>query len=218
MNGNQGTQPPCIDAVELVAETRWLNLQTLTYRDAVGKQRKWDMVTRQKNLTVTDDGRTSKRGAEGVVIVPVLRSVKNNVLDTILVEQFRPPQGRVTIEFPGGLIDEHETPEEAALRELLEETGYRGNVAKKSVPPPRASPELCMTPGITDESLHVVVVEVDLDNHGPPVAQPDEGEYIQLKRVKLSDGLKAVLEQKDFRMPLLGLYMFALGLEMGKSL
>src|SRR5690606_32308512 len=32
----------------------------------------------------------------------------------------------VTLEIPGGLVDAGESPAEAAARELLEETGYRG--------------------------------------------------------------------------------------------
>jgi len=48
----------------------------------------------------------------------------------ILVEQFRVPLGRRTIELPAGLIgdhpdDENEAAETAAARELEEETGYR---------------------------------------------------------------------------------------------
>lgn len=42
----------------------------------------------------------------------------------ILVRQFRPALGTFTLELPSGYIDSGETPEEAAVRELLEETGY----------------------------------------------------------------------------------------------
>lgn len=45
-------------------------------------------------------------------------------------KQFRPPIDKVCIEVPAGLIDEGETPEVCALRELKEETGYVGEVIK----------------------------------------------------------------------------------------
>ena len=41
----------------------------------------------------------------------------------ILVRQFRPGIGDVTTEFPAGAMEDGEDPEEAARRELLEETG-----------------------------------------------------------------------------------------------
>jgi 8-oxo-dGTP pyrophosphatase MutT (NUDIX family) len=46
----------------------------------------------------------------------------------LLQKQFRPPIDAVTIEVPAGLMDEGETAEECALRELKEETGYTGVV------------------------------------------------------------------------------------------
>lgn len=43
----------------------------------------------------------------------------------ILVEQYRAPVDRVTLEIPAGAANPGETPEAAAHRELAEETGYR---------------------------------------------------------------------------------------------
>ena len=43
----------------------------------------------------------------------------------VMVEQFRPAIAMTTLEFPAGAIDEGETPDQAAYREIHEETGFR---------------------------------------------------------------------------------------------
>lgn len=50
--------------------------------------------------------------------------------EIILVRQFRHAIGSSTLEFPAGSIEVGETPEEAAARELLEETGYRAGTLR----------------------------------------------------------------------------------------
>ena len=42
----------------------------------------------------------------------------------VMVRQYRHGSRTVTLEIPGGLADSGDTPEKAAARELLEETGY----------------------------------------------------------------------------------------------
>lgn len=200
---------PRIDSVELVASTKWLALQTLTYTDEKGASRKWDVATRTT--------KSSTNTADAVVIIPLLKKAGSDKVETLLVEQYRPPLGRTTVEFPAGLIDKNESPEDAALRELREETGYVGEKCKVV---PQVSRELNMSPGLTDESVHCVVVEVDLDNpynFGTPKPQLDEGEHVTLKRVDMKDGLKKVLEEGE-SMPIMGLWTFAMGLELGMSM
>ena len=145
MSDNKDKVTPKVTERETVASTRWLKLDTLTYTDETGQERKWNCVSRTT---------TQPNTADAVIIIPLLKSASG--METILVEQFRPPVGQTTMEFPAGLIDKSENPEQAALRELKEETGFVGS----STMPLSTSRAVCMSPGLTDESVNIVVVTV----------------------------------------------------------
>ena len=68
----------------------------------------------------------------------------------ILVEQFRTPVGSNVIEIPAGLVGdeaEHadESLEDTARRELLEETGYRGDTITHLLSSPTSAGSACWT-------------------------------------------------------------------------
>ena len=103
------------------------------------KDGRWEYVRRVK-----------ARGAVFVVAV-------TDAGELVLVEQYRVPvQGR-TLELPAGIYgdeesEEHETAEQCALRELEEETGFRGARARLLMTGPVA-------PGLTTEILFMIRVE-----------------------------------------------------------
>ena len=57
-----------------------------------------------------------------VLIIPVLPDGR-----LVMIDQYRPVVGRRVVEFPAGTLEPGERPEECALRELEEETGYRAD-------------------------------------------------------------------------------------------
>ena len=48
--------------------------------------------------------------------------------DVVLVREFRPGPEAVLLELPGGVVERGQTPMDAATAELLEETGYEGDL------------------------------------------------------------------------------------------
>jgi ADP-ribose pyrophosphatase len=65
----------------------------------------------------------------------------------VLIEQYRHGTREISLEIPGGMVDEGESPAETAARELLEETGY---AARTLVSLGRARPN----PAIQDNWIH----------------------------------------------------------------
>jgi ADP-ribose pyrophosphatase len=136
------------------------------------KDGKWEYVQRVK--------------AHGAVFVLAVTDAG----ELVLVEQYRVPVQERTLELPAGIYGdeesaEGETPEQCALRELEEETGYRGSAARLLLSGPVA-------PGLTSEIMYLVRVSGLTRVHaGGGVA----GEAITVHTVPLAD-VRGWLERK----------------------
>ena len=57
-------------------------------------------------------------------VLILARTVEGN---WVMTEQYRHGTGKIALEFPAGILNKGETPEQAALRELQEECAYAGD-------------------------------------------------------------------------------------------
>jgi ADP-ribose pyrophosphatase len=114
--------------IEVLAETHFLKMV---------QDRHWTYVQRP-NIT----------GAIAIIALTDAREV-------LLIDQYRiPMQGRV-IELPAGLVgdlpeNKNEAREEAAQRELIEETGFRAELILPLV-------DAASSAGLTDEKVHLML-------------------------------------------------------------
>ena len=128
----------------------------------------------------TSDGHKSFREVirhpGGVVIVA--EKDENTIL---MVKQFRYPLKSVSLELPAGKLEFGENPDNAAPRELEEETGYIAKTWK-------SLGYIYTTPGICDEKLYLYYAK-DLIYTKP---NPDEGEIIQALEYNINDVFKMI--------------------------
>jgi len=108
-----------------------------------------------------------------VAIVPQLDN--GNVL---LLRQFRKAAEKELLEVPAGTLATNENPRDCALRELVEETGFRaGRLARLA--------SFYLAPGYSTELLHVY-----LASHLSPGARKlEEDEFIEVFSVPLDGAL-----------------------------
>jgi len=85
--------------------------------------------------------------------------------EMVLVRQYRHPLARVIWEVVAGVMESGESPEEAAVRELREETGYVAHRVTRLW-------SAFSAPGFCDELLHFCVV----DGYDVGEPEPDDGE------------------------------------------
>ena len=114
---------------ETVFECQWLHLFRDAYRLPSGKQIDDYYILERSDFVLT---------------------VACNAHGVVLVRQFRPATGRWYWSLPAGYLDQGETAQQAAIRELREETGVKATEA-------RLVSELHPLPGYLKSNAYVVV-------------------------------------------------------------
>lgn len=132
---------------KLTAE-KWLNLFKVSYIAGTGKERFWQVASRHKEpKCIAGD----YRQPDAVVIVP-FHTAENKM---VVIREYRVPLNDYEYGFPAGLVDSGESAEQAARRELMEETGLTVSRIIKISPP------LYSSAGMTDESVAMAYVECE---------------------------------------------------------
>jgi ADP-ribose pyrophosphatase len=104
--------------------------------------------------------------------------------EVVLVRQYRPAIGRIELGLPAGLVEESEEPENAARRELLEETGYAGGEWE-------LLGVVASSPSLKDNWAHLYLAR-GVSRDAPP--QPDEYERVEVVLTPVGELLPKVAE------------------------
>lgn len=191
-------------SLETVVELKHTRLCTIEYEGFDDKKvAKWEMLQRTTTSVTSQskvDSSTPLR-IDSVEVCAIVERGSDRFL--IIVAQYRPPLDCVVFEFPAGLIDSGESVVSAGMRELLEETGYRG----KESDVVSVSPPICLDPGISDTCC--VLIRIVIDGNAAENLNPrqhlDEGEDIEVLLLPLTncvgpvEGLKNLIAQRAER-------------------
>ena len=172
---------PKINGATKLTDNKFLNMYDLDVQHRNGASSRYYVASRAKS---TDDlAATTCEIKPAAVFMWCQHEQK-----LVLIKQFRYPIGGYIYELPAGLIDEGETPIEAAKREMKEETGLDfvpcGNSWK---PRPWLS-----SPGMTDEACTMIVG----DGYGTPTnSHQESSEDIQVVLVDEKEALRILNEE-----------------------
>jgi ADP-ribose pyrophosphatase len=97
--------------------------------------------------------------------------------EVVLVRQYRPPLDMMELGLPAGLVEAGERPEEAARRELAEETGYAGGEWEQLG-------SVASSPSLKDNWAYLFLAQ-GVEETAPP--DPDEHELVEVVRVPVEE-------------------------------
>ena len=135
--------------VQKLTDNPFLNLYHIDAVDTDGKDFNYYFASRNKENNIKM--KTHDVRPEGIVIYGV---TTENEPKLVLIKQYRYPLDAYIYELPAGLVDGDETPSQAAVREMKEETGLSLEVYEDGAELYRRP--FYMGPGFTDEMSSAV--------------------------------------------------------------
>jgi len=105
--------------IRKICEGRFITRYDVDYETAEGRSKTYEIISRNRDLRTLED--LQNKTPDSVVMI-----LTDEAGERILVcREYRMAMAQWIYNFPAGLIDPGETPEESARRELWEETGLR---------------------------------------------------------------------------------------------
>lgn len=134
-----------LQSIQKVHDGKYLKKYELTYFNKVGKEKKYEIVSRKEISGPEDLGRK----VSGISIV----AFKDDKM--LLLREFRMAINKEIYNLCAGMIEDGETVEECVKRELYEETGLRVKRFIDILPPAFSAV------GFSDVQTHIVLVEAE---------------------------------------------------------
>jgi len=106
--------------------------------------------------------------------------------EVLMVKQYRHPIKETILEIPGGFIDQNETPEQAMLRELKEETGHEFSFIKNVG-------KVAANPGVLDNFTYLFLAKGGIKTSAQKL---DKNEELEVEKISLPELKKLFLENK----------------------
>ncbi|PRD33484.1 UNVERIFIED_CONTAM: ADP-sugar pyrophosphatase [Trichonephila clavipes] len=232
--GNQHKGAAAHVSEEVLASAEFVSLEKYTYKNHKGEESTWEVATR---VTKPEPGNPDCVGSLAVlrrllkydclILVKQYRpALKQYTLElpADLNLDFMQQLFKIDLVFSNivinatviwlgdGLVDPNEKPDETAIRELKEETGYICSGVK------HISPMTALDPGLSNSTMKIVTLEVNgdvVENHYPKQCDHDRN-AIEVLHIPVDELLTRLNEYSEQGVMIDSrVYCFAIGLTIG---